>query len=66
MSKFAWSAQVKVLFDENNVLEKENKRLLRLYKEENHPESDGKHTHSPSAKVSYFYNLKEKSRALFV
>ncbi|ESW08281.1 hypothetical protein PHAVU_009G033700 [Phaseolus vulgaris] len=42
--------EVKVLFDENNVLEKENKRLLSLYKEGNHPDSDGKHTHSPSAK----------------
>ncbi|RZC15913.1 hypothetical protein D0Y65_009280, partial [Glycine soja] len=31
--------EVKLLFDENNVLEKENKRLLRIYKERNHPNS---------------------------
>ncbi|BAT78488.1 hypothetical protein LR48_Vigan04g194300 [Vigna angularis] len=42
--------EVKVLFNENNVLEKENKRLLMLYKERNHPDSAEKHTNSPSAK----------------
>ncbi|KAI4307435.1 hypothetical protein L6164_030625 [Bauhinia variegata] len=42
--------EVKLLFDENNVLEEEKKRLLRLYKERNHPGSGGKHTSSASAK----------------
>ncbi|TKY74401.1 hypothetical protein E2542_SST03162 [Spatholobus suberectus] len=42
--------EVKLLFDENNLLEKENKRLLRQHKERNHPDSGGKHTNSPSAK----------------
>ncbi|CAJ1974069.1 unnamed protein product [Sphenostylis stenocarpa] len=42
--------EAKVLFDENNVLEKENRRLLKLYRERNHPDSDGKHTNSPSAR----------------
>ncbi|QCE15911.1 centlein [Vigna unguiculata] len=42
--------EVKVLFDENNVLEKENKRLLMLCKERNHPDSAEKHTNTPSPK----------------
>ncbi|XVE60543.1 hypothetical protein DITRI_Ditri05aG0137100 [Diplodiscus trichospermus] len=43
--------EVKVLFEENNILDKENKRLLRLYqKEKNLHGSDGKHTGSAPAK----------------
>ncbi|MED6155397.1 hypothetical protein PIB30_004829 [Stylosanthes scabra] len=42
--------EVKLLFNENNTLEKENKVLLRHYKERNHPNSGGKHTSSASAK----------------
>ncbi|XP_061371783.1 uncharacterized protein LOC133314329 [Gastrolobium bilobum] len=42
--------EVKLLFDENNILDEENKRLLRQYKENNHPGSAGKHTSSGSAK----------------
>ncbi|KAB2628866.1 spindle pole body component 110 [Pyrus ussuriensis x Pyrus communis] len=43
---------VKLLFEENKVLDVENKRLLRLYqKERNHSASDGKHTDSASAKM---------------
>ncbi|TQD86527.1 hypothetical protein C1H46_027920 [Malus baccata] len=44
-------AEVKLLFEENKVLDVENKRLLRLYqKERNHSASGGKHTDSASAK----------------
>ncbi|KAF7829966.1 myocardial zonula adherens protein [Senna tora] len=42
--------EVKLLFDENNILDKENKRLLKQYKERNHPGSGGKHSNSASAK----------------
>ncbi|KAM1023219.1 hypothetical protein TB2_044005 [Malus domestica] len=43
--------EVKLLFEENKVLDVENKRLLRLYqKERNHSASGGKHTDSASAK----------------
>ncbi|KAK9270571.1 hypothetical protein L1049_026152 [Liquidambar formosana] len=43
--------EVKVLFEENSILDEENKRLLRKYqKERNHHGSDGKHTSSASAK----------------
>ncbi|KAK7351203.1 hypothetical protein VNO77_10483 [Canavalia gladiata] len=42
--------EVKLLFDENNILDEENKRLLRQYKERNHPGSGGKYTNSASAK----------------
>ena len=38
-------AQVNILFEENKILDKENKRLLRLHK------ADEKHTSSASAKV---------------
>ncbi|RDX89415.1 hypothetical protein CR513_28863, partial [Mucuna pruriens] len=49
--------EVKILFDENNVLENENKRLLRQYQERNHHDSGGKHTNSPSsAKAIGQYN----------
>ncbi|KAK7311651.1 hypothetical protein RJT34_09924 [Clitoria ternatea] len=43
-------AEVKLLFDENIILEEKNKRLLKLYKERNHSGSGGKHTNSSSAK----------------
>ncbi|CAI8599096.1 unnamed protein product [Vicia faba] len=42
--------EVKLLFDENSILDKENKRLLKKYKERNHPSSGEKHTSSQSAK----------------
>ncbi|KAL1344661.1 hypothetical protein HN51_018527 [Arachis hypogaea] len=42
--------EVKLLFNENNTLEKENKVLLKHYKERNHPSSGEKHTSSASAK----------------
>ncbi|KAL1310118.1 hypothetical protein HN51_052788 [Arachis hypogaea] len=42
--------EVKLLFNENNTLEKENKVLLKYYKERNHPSSGEKHTSSASAK----------------
>ncbi|KAM1203700.1 uncharacterized protein LOC126601573 [Malus sylvestris] len=43
--------EVKLLFEENKVLDVENKRLLRLYqKERNHSASGGKHIDSASAK----------------
>lgn len=42
--------EVKVLFEENNVLHKENKRLIRRQKERFHPGSSEKHTSSTSAK----------------
>ncbi|RVW65449.1 hypothetical protein CK203_022208 [Vitis vinifera] len=43
--------EVKLLFDENNLLDEENKRLLQQYlKERNHPGSGGKHISSASAK----------------
>ncbi|XP_050157533.1 uncharacterized protein LOC126631449, partial [Malus sylvestris] len=43
--------EVKLLFEENKVLDVENKRLLRLYpKERNHSASGGKHTDSALAK----------------
>ncbi|XP_054799396.1 uncharacterized protein LOC129303870 isoform X2 [Prosopis cineraria] len=41
--------EVKLLSDENNILNKENKRLLKL-KERNHLGSGGKHSGSASAK----------------
>lgn len=44
--------QVKMLFEENNILDAENKRLLRQFqKERNSHGSGGKHTGSASAKV---------------
>lgn len=42
--------EVKLLFNENNILEKENKRLSKQLKERNHPDSEGKHTNRSSAK----------------
>ncbi|XP_058098103.1 uncharacterized protein LOC131243057 [Magnolia sinica] len=43
--------EVKVLFEENNMLDEENKRLLRqVHRERHHQGSDGKHTSSVSAK----------------
>ncbi|XP_027356625.1 uncharacterized protein LOC113865978 [Abrus precatorius] len=42
--------EVKLLFDENNILDEENKRLFRQYKERNHPDSGGKYTNCSSAK----------------
>ncbi|KAF3955615.1 hypothetical protein ACB098_01G015200 [Castanea mollissima] len=43
--------EVKLLFEENNVLDEENKRLLRKYqKERSHHGSSGKHTGTASAK----------------
>ncbi|KAI4337659.1 hypothetical protein L6164_016045 [Bauhinia variegata] len=42
--------EVKLLFDENNALDEENKRLLRQYKERYRPGSGGKHINSASAK----------------
>ncbi|XVF36649.1 hypothetical protein REPUB_Repub19eG0075300 [Reevesia pubescens] len=45
--------EVRVLFEENNILDEENKRLLRQYhKEKNLHCSDGKHTGSASAKTN--------------
>ncbi|XP_022736658.1 myocardial zonula adherens protein-like [Durio zibethinus] len=45
--------EVKVLFEENNILDKENKRLLRQYhKEKNLHVSGGTHTGSTSAKTN--------------
>ena len=41
--------QVKLLFEENSILDVENKRLLR--REQNFDGSGGKHTSSASAKV---------------
>lgn len=60
--------QVKLLFEENNVLDEENKRLLRKYqKERSHHSSSGKHTGTASAKVrkrgitcTIFFYLKKK------
>jgi hypothetical protein len=41
-----------LLFEENNILDEENKRLLRQYqKERSHHGSGGKHTGTASAKV---------------
>ncbi|GMY28796.1 intracellular protein transport protein USO1-like [Fagus crenata] len=43
--------EVKLLFEENNILDEENKRLLRQYqKERSHHGSGGKHTGTASAK----------------
>ncbi|KAA8528315.1 hypothetical protein F0562_035670 [Nyssa sinensis] len=43
--------EVKVLFEENNILDEENKRLMRQWhKERQHTGSGGKHTSSASAK----------------
>ncbi|KAL0017540.1 hypothetical protein SO802_004609 [Lithocarpus litseifolius] len=43
--------EVKLLFEENNVLDEENKRLLRKYqKEKSQHSSSGKHTGTASAK----------------
>lgn len=43
--------EVKLLFEENNILDEENKRLLRQYqKEKSNQGSSGKHTGSVSAK----------------
>ncbi|KAL2339954.1 hypothetical protein Fmac_007894 [Flemingia macrophylla] len=42
--------EVKLLFNENNALEKENKRLWRRFRERKQPNSWGKHTDSPSNK----------------
>ncbi|KAJ7965755.1 Centlein like [Quillaja saponaria] len=43
--------EVKLLFEENNILDEENKRLMRKYhKERKHPDSGGKHNSSGSAK----------------
>nr|KYP72620.1 hypothetical protein KK1_005216 [Cajanus cajan] len=42
--------EVKVLFEENSVLDEENKRLAKRCKERNHSSSGGKHTDSASAK----------------
>lgn len=43
--------EVKLLFEENNVLDEENKRLLRkCQKERSHHSSSGKHTGTASAK----------------
>ncbi|XVE95245.1 hypothetical protein REPUB_Repub02eG0079600 [Reevesia pubescens] len=45
--------EVKVLFEENNILDEENKRLLRQYhKEKNLHGSGGKHTGSASTKTN--------------
>ena len=42
-----------MLFEENSILDEENKRLLRQYDKEKKPHgSGGKHTSSASAKVS--------------
>lgn len=57
-----------MLFEENNVLDEENKRLLRKYqKERSHHGSSGKHTGTASAKVrkrritcTIFFYLKKK------
>ncbi|KAJ7958965.1 Centlein like [Quillaja saponaria] len=43
--------EVKLLFEENNILDEENKKLMRKYhKERKHPDSGGKHTSSASVK----------------
>ncbi|KAJ1431919.1 putative interaptin-like isoform X1 [Sesbania bispinosa] len=42
--------EVKLLFDENSILDEKNKRLERKCKERNHPDSGGKLTSSTSAK----------------
>lgn len=42
--------EVKLLFDENIILDEENKRLFSQCKERNHPGSGGKYTSSASAK----------------
>ncbi|KAA3476655.1 myocardial zonula adherens protein [Gossypium australe] len=48
--------EVKVLFEENNILDEANKRLLRQYhKEKNLHGSDGKHSGSASTKVRREY-----------
>ncbi|XP_022772288.1 uncharacterized protein LOC111314933 [Durio zibethinus] len=45
--------EVKVIFEENNILDEENKRLLRQYhKEKNLHGSGGKHTGNASAKTN--------------
>ncbi|KAL2893699.1 Protein hook [Bienertia sinuspersici] len=43
--------EVRVLFEENSVLDEENKRLLRLYKSEKKHSSGGKNDSSARAKV---------------
>ena len=49
--------KVKVLFEENNVLHKEYKKLLRqCTREKHHVGSEGKHASSVSAKVSEYFN----------
>ena len=52
LTKHFWCAQVKVLFEENNILDEENKRLMsKVHKEKQFSDSAGKHTSSGSAKV---------------
>ncbi|XVF39581.1 hypothetical protein PTKIN_Ptkin01aG0045300 [Pterospermum kingtungense] len=54
--------EVKVLFEENNILDEENKRLLRQYhKESNLHGSGGKHTGSASAKSLSQTNKRKSS-----
>ncbi|XP_048437353.1 uncharacterized protein LOC125475929 [Pyrus x bretschneideri] len=54
--------EVKLIFEENKVLDVENKRLLRLYqKERNHSASGGKHTDSASAKMGQRSNMHKSS-----
>lgn len=45
--------KVKVLFEENNILDKEHEKLLRKTRGR-HEGSEGKHSTSVSAKVSNF------------
>jgi hypothetical protein len=52
LSNLAWYVQVKLLFDENNMLDKANKRLWKKCKERDDPSSGEKHTSSPSSKAS--------------
>ncbi|XP_061364253.1 uncharacterized protein LOC133307715 [Gastrolobium bilobum] len=53
--------EVKLLFDENRILDEENKRLVRQCKERNHPGSGGTHTSSASAKSNKRKSNKRKS-----
>ena len=57
--------QVKLLFEENSLLDEENKKLLMKYrKEKNSHGSSGKHANSTSTKVRFRTEMK-KSIAVF-
>lgn len=57
-------AQVKILFEENSLLEEDNKKLISLYRQErNHICSSGKNGSTSAAKVK---NKKDNSFLILV